>query len=283
MTRECSGKVFDFGDHGATSIWVDVRGTFLYMTYMLVDPQNPGIKNTCTDSGEMVGASPQPAPVAGTRSMTQQPTSVFSRRGCAGNKIAEIHDIHLLLLASLIVSVLQGRPDDQIKGCRTFGMMSRWPLDANGNIVGGEQVVLNGYQEVTVGAETTYLMCAQFSTHSMCSVVQDPITKTLYVSASDGAGFAGTDWGQFGGNPCHDRAAYGGAFRALDPVGTVGSNGAEEGSWVVVLQDCFANSCMLCDKTLPWLRLRVPCVSLTPTEHFNTLHRTGKCSWCHHV
>jgi len=159
LVLDISAQTFSWGDHGLTSNWIDLRGGWLYLTYM-TNPVDPNLKNTCTDYGQE-----------------------------------------------------DGRPASQINGCVAWGRLSRWALDANWNIVGGENIIIDGFQQVTADGETTYLMCVQFSTHSVTSITQDPGTMNLYVAAGDGASFTNADFGQLGNNPCMDRSAFKGAFR----------------------------------------------------------------------
>jgi hypothetical protein len=176
---DISAKTFTYGDHGLSSLLVDVNGAWLYATYMIINPANPDQKYTCTDYGQ-----------------------------------------------------IDDRPLNEVEGCTTWGMFSRWPINAAGEVTGAEEVIINGQDIV----EDTYVMCAQFSSHPITSIAQNPETRALFVGAADGASFTIADEGQLGDNPCKDRAEYPGAFRVQDPVrlnGKVGTVDPDTLAWRV--------------------------------------------------
>jgi len=102
------------------------------------------------------------------------------------------------------------------------GRLSRIEVDSNNNVVGGEEVLLDGF------------WCQQYPSHSM-GQLQFGADGALYASAGDGASFGFADYGQGGGgsgsptpkNPCGDPpvpvggnqtppTAEGGALRSQD-------------------------------------------------------------------
>lgn len=79
---------------------------------------------------------------------------------------------------------MDGRPMNTVNGCKTFGRFSRWPLNDNGDIIGPEQVILNGLKK---NARGSYLFCAQFSTHSVTSAAQSDVDPNwMFVAGGDG-------------------------------------------------------------------------------------------------
>lgn len=102
---------------------------------------------------------------------------------------------------------MDGRPLDQVYGCRVTGRLVRYPY-ADGEITGPEEVIVNG----DVGS----MLCGQFSTHSITNIIVGP-DGFLYWSAGDGAAFTAPDGGQMGANPCDDDPGYQGAFRVQNP------------------------------------------------------------------
>ncbi|HEY7469162.1 MAG TPA: PQQ-dependent sugar dehydrogenase, partial [Acidimicrobiia bacterium] len=113
-------------------------------------------------------------------------------------------------------------PGGNTDGCLANGRLSRVKVDAGSNLVGSEEVLLEGN------------WCQQYPSHSIGSL-QFGDDGALYVSAGDGASFTFADWGQGGSagsptpeNPCGDPPlpvggqqqsppnAEGGALRSQD-------------------------------------------------------------------
>lgn len=100
---------------------------------------------------------------------------------------------------------MDGRPLDQVKGCRVTGRIVRYPY-ADGKLTGPAQVIMEGGDKA----------CAQFSTHSTTCIIVGP-DNFLYAAVGDGAAFTAPDIGQMGDNPCRDDSGFTGAFRVQNP------------------------------------------------------------------
>ncbi|HJQ95326.1 MAG TPA: PQQ-dependent sugar dehydrogenase, partial [Acidimicrobiia bacterium] len=113
-------------------------------------------------------------------------------------------------------------PGGTTDGCVANARLSRIQVSASNNLVGAEQVLLDGF------------WCQQYPSHSI-GQLQFGADGALYLSAGDGASFGFADWGQGGGssgsptpeNPCGDPpvpvggnqvppGAQGGALRSQD-------------------------------------------------------------------
>ncbi|MGH8925070.1 MAG: PQQ-dependent sugar dehydrogenase, partial [Acidimicrobiia bacterium] len=115
-------------------------------------------------------------------------------------------------------------PGGTTDGCLANARLSRVEVSSTNNLVGSEQVLLNGF------------WCQQYPSHSI-GQLEFGSDGALYVSAGDGASFGFADWGQGGGtngnppptpeNPCGDPpvpiggdqnppTAEGGALRSQD-------------------------------------------------------------------
>lgn len=103
---------------------------------------------------------------------------------------------------------MDGRPLDQVKGCRVTGRIVRYPY-ADGKLTGPMQIIMEGSD----GNKA----CAQFSTHSTTCIIAAPDGKHLFAAVGDGAAFTAPDVGQMGDNPCGDDPGYQGAFRVQNP------------------------------------------------------------------
>ena len=112
-------------------------------------------------------------------------------------------------------------PGSTVDGCVVDGRLSRFQVNASNSMVGGEQVLLEGF------------WCQQYPSHSIGDLAFDA-QGALIVSAGDGASFTFVDYGQRGIplNPCDDPpsgvsgtqepafSAEGGALRSQDLLTT---------------------------------------------------------------
>eukprot|EP00899_Mesostigma_viride_P001012 jgi/Mesvir1/10911/Mv09828-RA.1 len=99
--------------------------------------------------------------------------------------------------------------------CNTNGRLSRLTISSTNTVVGGEQVLLEGF------------WCAEYSTHTIGDLVFGA-DGYLYVTAGDGGNWGGVDYGQFS-TACGDQSMEGGALRSQDirtPGDPVGYDGA---------------------------------------------------------
>jgi glucose/arabinose dehydrogenase len=101
-----------------------------------------------------------------------------------------------------------GRPDNEIFGCKSYGRLSRFPVNAAGDITGPEQFIVDPSNATNV--------CAQFGNSPIDRIAAGP-DGFLYLSVGAGHDQFTTDHGQLGNNPCAiEGAEWGGAFRSQD-------------------------------------------------------------------
>jgi len=193
VALDLTTKVWTFGDHGLSSIWVDQREGqhWLYATYMVLPARST------------VG-------LAGDWMPALLPETQHHRPSAA-------HDLRFRLQEAYCRDYgrLDGRNTADIAGCLSFARFSRWPLGDDGITNGPEQVIINGEKKVssrvaqcgcppraqvahhdvvTVCAAPlqnqhgSYLASAQFATDGITSCAQsDTDPTTMYISIGDGA------------------------------------------------------------------------------------------------